>query len=223
MSEKSGENQSILKEFVMNPYQLSTLRHNYPKMNLYSKPIIGTEEIRQYSYCKRKIFFRYVLNGPMRQTYKMKYGTEEHETFQKKISQSEEYIQKYYNIYLTAPKMCLVGLIDYFIFNGIEAFPVEIKTGNIPQGSLENPDKMQVSAQAILIENNFDFLVNKVRVYYSKPDKIKDYSIYADDKIKVIKKVEEIQSMIKSENIPERTPNKNRCRDCECNKYCLRA
>jgi len=213
----------ILKEFLVNAYQLNSIRIKYPKIHLFDAPIIGTEEVRQYTYCKRKIFFRYVMNAPMRETYKMKYGLEEHEKFQNQINKNETYIQNYYNIYLTAPKLGLVGLIDYFVFNGNEAFPVEIKTGNIPKGQLENPDKMQVSAQAILIENNFDFLVKKVRVYYSKYDKIKDYSINAEDKLEVLKKVREIQRMISSERIPEKTPSKNRCRDCECKNYCLRA
>ncbi len=222
MSEQNQKGKHILKEFIMNPYQLNSIRKSLPKMHLYEQPLIGTEEIRQYTYCKRKIYFRHVMKAPMRQTYKMKYGVEEHERFQKRIGESEDYIQKYYNIYLVAPKLGLVGLIDYFIFDGQEAFPVEMKTGNIPYSPLENPDKMQVSAQAILIENNFDFLVQKVRVYYSKTDTIKDYVIDSSDKLNVLKKVRGIQSMISSEKIPEGTPNENRCRDCECNKYCLR-
>ncbi len=221
MNKKNQGENNILKDFIMNAYQLNSIRNTSPKVHLYEQPIIGTEEVRQYSYCKRRIYFRYVLNAPKRETYKMKYGTEEHERLQKKMGNSEKDIQKYYNIYLTLPKLGLVGLIDYFIFDGHQAFPVEIKTGNIPKGTLNNPDKMQVTAQAILLENNFDFLVNKVKIYYSKSDTMKQYSINGEDKFNVIKKVRAIQNIIISETMPEKTPIENRCRDCECKNYCL--
>ena len=211
-----------LSQYKPDKDQLRLIRENNPMINLYDKPYIGTEEIRQYSYCKRKIYFRYIVRAPMKQTYKMEYGTEKHNEFQKKISKASEAIQKYYNIYLTDSELGLVGLIDYFEFDGKEAYPVEIKTGNIPPDQLENPDKMQITAQAILIEKNFDFLVKKVRVFYSKLNKIVDYPIGIEDKIRVMKIIEEINELLKSEKILEPTKDKRKCIDCECNKYCLR-
>ena len=210
------------KEYLLNKHQLNKIRSNYPRINLYDKPYIGTEDIRQFAYCKRKLYFRYVIRAPMKQTYKMEYGTEEHNKFQKEVSKAKEYVQKYYNIYLSDPQLGLVGLIDYFEFDGKEAYPIEIKSGNIPPKGLENPDKLQVTAQAILIEKNFDFLVKKVCVYYSKYKKVIDYPIRIEDKLRVMKFIEEINKMLTSEKIPNPTKNKGRCIDCECRNYCLR-
>lgn len=220
MSEKINLNLSNLSDFKINAIKLKILRNECPWLHLYEKPYIGTEEIRQYTYCKRKVYFRHVLKGPMLQTYKMKLGTEIHEQFQKKIEVSKKQVQKYYNMYLIDEELGLVGLLDYFEFDGKEAYPVEIKSGNIPPEGLENPDKMQVTAQAILIEKNFDFLVKNVKVFYIKHDKIIDYPIDMEHKLTVIKHVREIQDILLNEKIPKATTNDAKCLDCECLKYC---
>lgn len=217
------ENLLELKQFELNGYQLSEIRSNYPIINLYDKPFIGTEEIRQFSYCKRILFFRHIIHAPMKQTYKMEFGAKKHEKLQKMANRSkEDYAQKYYNVYLTDPQLGLVGLIDYFEFDGKEAYPVEIKSGNIPPEGIDNPHKYQVTAQAILIEKNFNFLVKKVRVYYSKHNKIVDYPIGVEEKLKVMKIIDEINKLLASEKMPEPTKDKGKCIDCECRNYCLR-
>lgn len=211
-----------IRQYKLNKYQLDDLRKNYPMIHLYDKPLIGSEEIRQFEYCKRILFFRHVVQAPMLKTYKMEQGAQKHEQLQKMASNAEEYAQKYYNIYLTDPEIGLVGLIDYFEFDGKEAYPVEIKSGNIPPEGLENAHKCQVAAQAMLIEKNFDFLVKMVRVYYSKHDKVVDYPIGIEDRQKVLKIIVEINKMLASERIPVPTNDKGKCVDCECQKYCLR-
>jgi len=208
-------------KFNLNSYQLNAIRTNHPKINLYEKPIIGTEEIRQYTYCKRIIYFRHVIKAPMKKSYKMEFGMEKHDNLDDLSKKSpEDYIHKYFNVYLTDPRIGLVGLIDYFEFNGKEAYPVEFKSGNIPPEGLENPHKYQVTAQAMLIESSFDFLVKKVRIYYSKFQKIVDYPIDSEDKLKVLKIIRKIEKIITLEKIPQPTQDKGKCIDCECRIYC---
>lgn len=204
--------------------RLARLRKEFPKVNLYNYPFVGTEDVRQHVYCPRIIYFRHVLKAPMIKTFKMSQGEEKHEKLQgmKKDSQ-EKGPDKYYNVYLTDSRLGLVGLIDYFEFDGHEAYPVEIKSGRSPPQGMEDPHKYQVTAQALLIEVNFDFLVKKVRVYYSKQDKVIDYSINAEDKLKVMEIVRKIQQVIMKETIPPPTSDQGKCVDCECKLYCLRA
>ncbi|MHA1843764.1 MAG: CRISPR-associated protein Cas4 [Promethearchaeota archaeon] len=219
MTRKKLDNKSSL-----NKHQLRVLRDNNPKIHLYEKPFIGTEEIRQYLYCKRILYFRYVLSAPMKPTYKMDVGSEKHEYINKLKNKSklkENYENRYYNIYLSDPEIGLVGLIDLFEFDGKEAYPIEFKTGDIPPSEIDNPHKYQVVAQAMLIEKNFDFLVNKVRIYYIKRDKFIDYYINVEDKLKVLGIVREIGDLINSEVIPEPTEDKGKCVDCECRNYCM--
>lgn len=206
----------------LNRYQLNEIRINYPQVHLYEKPFIGTEEIRQFSYCKRILFFRHVLHAPMKQSYKMEYGINKHDHLQKYLKNSdEESYQKYFNVYLSDLDLGLVGVIDYFEFNGSEAYPVEIKTGNKPPEGLKNPHKNQIIAQAILIEKNFDFLVKKAKIYYSKSEEILNFHIQMEDKLSVIKMIGEIRQLLISEKLPEVTMDLGKCRDCECKNYCL--
>lgn len=200
---------------------LSKIRKNNPHIKLYLDPIIGTEDIRQFKYCNRKLYFRYILHAPMRPTYKMKYGTKKHEKIQKEANNASDSSQKYYNVYIKDDDLGLVGLIDYFEYDGTEAFPVEIKSGNIPNQQQNNPDKYQVTAQSMLIENEYDVIVEKVRVYYSKYEKPVDYRIKAEDRLNVINTLEEIRKLLKTEIIPKPTRYRGRCVDCECVKYCM--
>ncbi|MEJ2250041.1 MAG: CRISPR-associated protein Cas4 [Candidatus Lokiarchaeota archaeon] len=210
-----------IEQFKINKHRLDNLRKNLPKINLYDKPLIGTEEIRQYVYCPRILYFRHVLHSPMKQTYKMEYGMKKHEKLQNIAAKNEEYIHKYYNIYLTDVESGLVGLIDYFEFDGKEAYPVEIKSGNIPPEGLDNPHKYQVTAQAMLIESNFDFLVKKVKVLYTKEEKTVEYPIGIEDKLKVLEIIQHVYNVISREKIPEPTEDNGKCIDCECKNYCL--
>jgi len=221
MQEK--EINELLRKFKIGKDELNNVRTSYPKINLYNKPIIGTEEIRQYVYCKRILFFRHILKAPMKQTYKMEYGMKKHEELEKLSNKAKNSTQKYFNVYLTDIDIGLVGLIDYFEYVGDEAYPVEIKSGNIPPEAIENPHKYHVADQALLIEKNFKFLVKKVRIYYIKHKKFVDYPIGIEDKLEMIKLVKNIQDMLISEQMPEPTNNKGKCKDCECKNYCLRA
>ncbi|MBD3198142.1 MAG: CRISPR-associated protein Cas4 [Candidatus Lokiarchaeota archaeon] len=222
MKEQNND-RNILNQYILKNSDLNEIRVSYPRVNLYHNPIIGSEEIRQYVYCKRIIFFRHVLHAPMKQTYKMEYGVKKHEKLQEIANKEKEASQKYFNVYLTDPDSSLVGLIDYFEFDGNEAYPVEIKSGNLPPDGLDNPHKLQVAAQALLIEKNFDFLVKKVRIFYTKHHELVEYPIDIEDKLKVLKIVEEIETLIDREKIPEPTKHQGKCVDCECKSYCLRA
>ncbi|MBN1800682.1 MAG: CRISPR-associated protein Cas4 [Candidatus Lokiarchaeota archaeon] len=215
-------NERPLKEYQLNRYQFQELRALYPGLNLYDQPLVGTEDVRQYAYCHRILYFRHVLRAPMLKTYKMEYGQKKHEELQKmKNSTSEEYSQKYYNVFLTDADLGLLGLIDYFEYDGNAAFPVEIKSGNVPPNGLNFSHKLQVVAQAILIEKNFDFAVTKARIYYIKDQQVVDYELAIDDKMDCIEVVRKIQKLLKSEAIPLPTEDKGKCVDCECRKYCF--
>lgn len=213
-------------EFKLNEHQFRLIRDKNPGIHIYDKQFFGTEEIRQHVYCKRILYFRYVMRAPMKQTYKMEEGSKKHEyidKINKKKNLKQNYTHRYYNVYLNDPGLGLVGLIDFFEYDGREAYPVEFKTGNVPPEGMDNPHKYQVAAQAMLIEKNFDFLVNKVRVYYLKNDEFIDYPINIEEKLRVTEILQEIKKIINSEVIPDPTENEGKCVDCECRNYCLRA
>lgn len=212
-----------IEDYKLTPSELHEVRLQYPMIHLFDQPMIGTEDIRQFIYCPRILFFRYIMHAPMQKTYKMEFGEKKHEKLQKiKNKEDDASTQKYYNMYLTDAKLGLVGLIDYFEFDGQEAFPIEIKSGNPPPEGLDKPHKYQIIAQAILIENNFDFLVKKVRIYYIKQQEIIDYPFLIEDKLTVINIIQKIQKLLTSEVIPDPTGDLGKCKDCECQRYCLR-
>jgi CRISPR-associated exonuclease Cas4 len=66
---------------------------------------------------------------------------------------------------LTAPRYNLVGKPDYIVKQGNEFVPVELKSGAAPKKLYES-DRMQVIAQALLVESEFGRLPRFAYVRY---------------------------------------------------------
>jgi len=113
--------------------------------------IFTAEDIRQYAYCKRKPYFRYVLRKGFKPSVKMVRGDRVHqETCRAKRVERGGGTSRYYNVYLRSETLGLAAIIDYFEYDGKEITLVDVKTGSsdkIPKGYY-----LQMAALALLVE-----------------------------------------------------------------------
>nr|MDO8109710.1 CRISPR-associated protein Cas4 [Candidatus Sigynarchaeota archaeon] len=189
--------------------------------------MVMAEDIRQYVYCKRILYFRHVMGIWPIKTYKMERGEEIHEQKARKRGVDiQGAIETYHNIWLQSVKLGYGALLDAFEFTGSEIYPVEIKSGHGP-GEPDNRDlehhKYQFIAQALLLEEAFDMLVSRARVRYV--DAGVDYfvPITFDDRQMLLKLLKDIRETIRLEIFPEPTIHAGKCVDCEFWGYCLHA
>lgn len=197
----------------MSHYSISSLDEVY----------FTAEDMRQYVYCPRIIYFRHVMRIQPERTYKMERGEEIHDAIRKKNPELDGQIQKYYNIYLKDKKLGLVALLDYIEYDNDEAIPVDIKTGKHVQHDISEHHLAQLIVQAILVESKLGILVQKVKVWYLKENKEFSHEITMEDKRKILSHLNEMKEILLKEIPPKPVKDVAKCRDCEFWRYCLRS
>ncbi len=156
-------------------------------------------------------------------TFKMQQGAKKHDGLIRKHHYAQEgELERYYNVYLTDAALGLIGLVDYMETDGDEIVPVEYKTGHPQDGSDSDYHRAQLIAQALLIERQFHRFVRRVKVVYEQRDDPVIYEISGEDKVRILRLLEEMRELIVSEVMPAPTPHEAKCADCEFWRVCLR-
>jgi len=176
-------------------------------------PIFTCEDIRQYYYCPRKIYFRYVLRVPTRETYKMAYGRKVH-----RHADISGNVMK--DVYLCSEELGLAGIIDFVEFVDANSVNIiEIKCGRFKRQMYED-HKIQLVAQAMLVEKVLGLRVNKIKTLNVETGESREIQIVEYHRNAVREALEEMRRIVLEERIPEPTKHRARCIDCECRVYC---
>ncbi len=184
---------------------------------------LTTRDVQEYVYCPRFIYFIRVMQLRPQPTYKMKRGNAKHEQLiRRHMHEKDETIEKYYNIYLRDDELGLIGLLDYLETDGDELIPVEYKTGNPQSGTETDYHRAQLVAQALLVERRFHRYVRRVKVIYEKLPAPIIYDLSGAEKIRILRMLDEIRTIIQKEIMPPPTPHEAKCQDCEFWRVCLR-
>lgn len=195
---------------------------NDPYYETLKHPIVTAEDIRQFTYCPRIIYFRYVARIKPKRTYKMQKGQERHEqTVRVKDVEISDETSKYYNYYLQDTDLGLAAVLDYFESDGVEATPVDIKTGHHAEAQISEHHLAQLIAQAFLLETQLNLLVRKVKVVYTEDNVALTHEFGIDERQRLLKNLKLIQRIITEEILPDPTPHRGKCADCEFWVHCL--
>ena len=177
------------------------------------KPIFTCEDIRQYYYCPRKIYYRYVLKVRVPETYKMKYGRTVHENAVIRGDTVK-------NVYLYSERLGLVGIIDFLEFVDADVVDIiEIKCSRFKTKMYED-HKVQLAAQAMLVEDVLGYRVNKIKVINVETGESREIRIMEYHRNMVREALSEMQRIVIDEVIPDPTEDKRRCYGCECKAFC---
>jgi len=177
-----------------------------------NKRWINFEDVRQFFYCKRKIYFKYCVNAKTRTSYKMKKGSEYHE---KKFKEKREKENK--NIWVKNEKLKIKGFIDYVVKEKNKIIALGDYKQKYPyNGKIPEQYKMQLVVEAITVDEEIEYVEMKI----PKGRKIIE-KITKEEKEKVKKAIEEIRKIIEKEIIPEQTMIINKCKECECKNICV--
>lgn len=183
--------------------------------------IFTAEDIRQYAYCKRKPYFRYVLRKGFKPSVKMVRGDRVHqETCRAKRVERGGGTSRYYNVYLRSETLGLAAIIDYFEYDGKEITLVDVKTG--PSDKIPKGYYLQMAALALLVEVCLDVPIRSVQIRYEDEKKTRRLEITVQAKLTVLRILRELREMVENETIPPPTTNPKKCTDCEAWKICRR-
>lgn len=184
-----------------------------------SLPIFSCEDIRQYYYCKRIIFFRYVLRVKVKPTYKMLKGAEKHsEDIKRGIYSGYRVIR---NVYLRSDRLGLVGVIDLMVIDSNnDVIIVELKSGNVGVRVIRDSHKAQLACQAMLVEEEMGLRVRGIELLRIGSWERKRISVTWYHRDMVVRALNDMRLLVVNEVFPLDVDCGGKCVDCEFRKFC---
>jgi CRISPR-associated exonuclease Cas4 len=180
-------------------------------------------DLKQWAYCERIPFYRYVVPVEHVRTYKMKRGKEiqaavealEHRRRLREYGIREG--TRLFGVALRSTKLGLTGKLDLLLLTPSACFPVDFKD---TEGGVRQNHRIQVAAYALLVEEAFGKPAPEGYVYLVPTDEVIRVPITKEDRSLVAEYARAIRQMVFSQTFPDPTSNRRRCLACEFQNYC---
>ena len=180
-------------------------------------------DLKQWAYCPRIPFYRYVLPVEHVGTYKMARGKAVQPALEalERRRRLREYGlgegERLFGISLHSEELHLTGKLDLLIVTASACFPVDFKD---TEGGVRRNHHVQLAAYALLAEEAFHKPAREAFVYLVPTDDIVRIPIAPSDCAEVLTALAAIRQMITTEEFPDPTPVRARCTACEYRNYC---
>jgi len=184
---------------------------------------LRVNDLKQYAYCPRIVFYQYAMPVQRKATFKMEHG----KIVEEKLEQLErrrklrEYGlaegERRFQVWLTSSRLGLSGRLDLLITTRRGAFPVDFKD---TRERVHHNHHIQLCAYALLIEDVVGTPVSTGFIYRVPRDDVVVVDITPQLRVETMGALDEIRQMIRIERMPEPTPVRARCTDCEYRNYC---
>ena len=184
---------------------------------------LRVNDIKQYAYCPRIVFYQYSMPVEKKATWKMEQGKIEEaeiDRLEKRRKLSGYRLmegERRFHFRLTSARLGLTGKLDLLIDSPEGLFPVDFKwtTGKPRRNHI-----FQLCAYALLLEDYSQQPVTKGFVYLIPVSDAVVFDLTTDLKNQTRTMLLEIRRMIENEEMPAPTPVRNRCTDCEYRNFC---
>jgi CRISPR-associated exonuclease Cas4 len=184
---------------------------------------IRVNDIKQYAYCPRIVFYQYCMPVEKKTTWKMDQGKIAEEEIDKleKRRKLQEYRlaegRRRFHVWLSSEALGLSGKLDLLIDSPAGLFPVDFK---LTTGRPHKNHIAQLCAYALLLQDCYQREVTRGFVYLIPSNDAVVFDLTENRKAETEDMIAEIRRMIEKEQMPPPTPVRNRCTDCEYRNYC---
>jgi CRISPR-associated exonuclease Cas4 len=185
--------------------------------------LIPVVELRQWTYCPRVVYYHLMMSGAARSTYKMEEGLRAQELIEglEMRRTLRQYglvnAERRFGVWLQDEELGLTGKIDLLLKAEKTASVVDFK---LTSGEVEENHRMQLAGYAMLTEAALQVQVPVTFLYRIPDNKIFPVIIETDLRARVRRAVEAIQELRNTEELPEPTPVRAKCVECEYANYC---
>lgn len=184
---------------------------------------LRVNDVKQYEYCPRIVFYNTVMPVERKSTVKMDRG--KHEEFRLDALEKRRTLARYqlgagerrFHVWLESRKFGLSGKLDLLIVSPRGLFPVDFK---YTRGRPHRNHLFQLAAYAILVEENFQTEVRTGFIYLAPIQEVVVVQLTPDLKEKTLNFLAEIRAMIRDGILPRPTSVRSRCDECEFRNYC---
>jgi len=184
---------------------------------------LRVNDLKQYAYCPRIVFYQYTMPVQRKATFKMEHG----KTVEQKVEPLEQRrkLREYglaegerrFQVWLSSARLGLSGRLDLMITTPRGAYPVDFKD---TRERVHHNHHVQLCAYALLIEDNLGQPVSTGFIYRVPRDDVTVVDITPELRLETMRALQEIRAMIRAERMPPPTAVRARCTDCEYRNYC---
>lgn len=186
-----------------------------------SEPFISVTDVKHYFYCPRIVYFEKVLHAKPILGSQQESSQELHEEYVKKelrrkdaILYSPEFVEakKMFFVHLLSTKLGLQGVVDCIIKTKRKEFiPVDYKNMKSNKGKVWTDHKYQLTAYALLIDENYSTCVKRGIINYILEKHAIQLEITPTIKTHVKRALGHIKRIIQEEKLPSMRVAKKKC------------
>lgn len=192
-----------------------------------SEPAAGIDltatDLKQWAYCQRIPYYRYVLPVAPAPTYKMQRGKDVQaavEALERRrgfraygVGEGE----RRFAVWLHSPRLGLSGKLDLLILTADACYPVDFKD---TEGGARRNHRVQLAAYAMLAEEVFERPAPQGFIYLVPRKAVVAIDLTEADRQDVRDALAGIRQLIVREELPPPTTVRARCGVCEYRNYC---
>lgn len=184
---------------------------------------LRVNDLKQYEYCPRIVFYNTVMPLDRKVTFKMQRGTEAE--FQLDALEKRRSLRRYklsegerrFHVWLHSERLGLSGKMDLMIVSQQGFFPVDFK---YTRGRPHRNHISQLAGYAVLVEEEYQTEVETGFIYLAPVGELVAIKITKELKKEVSERLATIRKMVQEELLPAPTPVRARCAECEFRNYC---
>jgi CRISPR-associated exonuclease Cas4 len=184
---------------------------------------LRVNDLKQFEYCPRIVFYNTVMPVERKSTVKMERGKE----IELKLDalEARRTLRRYrlaegerrYHVWLSSDRLGLSGKLDLLIVTPDACYPVDFKyTRDRPRRN----HVLQLGGCALLVEDVMQMPVPAAFIYIAPANQLARIIVTPGLKDLVRTRLREIREMIGEQFLPEPTPVRARCEECEFRNYC---
>lgn len=184
---------------------------------------LRVNDLKQYEYCPRIVFYNTVMPVDRKVTVKMERGKEEEirlDALEKRRNLRRYQLgsgQRRFHVWLDSRELALSGKLDLLIVSPKGYFPVDFK---YTRGGPHRNHIFQLAGYSLLLEEHFRTRVEAGFIYLVPTQEVVAIELNERLRDKTLAMLAEIRSMIREGILPAPTPLRARCGDCEFRNYC---
>jgi len=185
--------------------------------------MLRVNDLKQYEYCPRVVYYHYVMPVEKKATFKMEHGKSAESRLD--ALEPRRTIRRYglpdgtrhFHVWLTSERLSLSGKLDMLIESSTGWYPVDFKETT---GEVRSNHVRQLCGYALLVEEAYRCTVSRGFIYLIPGNRAEPVELTDDLKSETLCSLDVIRDMILSQRMPNATDVQARCTDCEYRNYC---